>query len=167
MGIHKPEVKWSRHHVGRPQAQGYTWNQQVPASYRELTHELTHFSSGKEEKPELEKRIKGKKSSSLYYGQEDSITGDSNQTNSFTAKPPQPTTTNMCDRRNNTSYNATFADNICLSSPGGSGGLPGQHVPGGLLQHHGGLDSSMCGSCHRKQSLQRLIPSPASSTLLT
>merc|ERR1711988_417294 len=135
MGIHKPEVKWSRHHVGRPQAQGYTWNQQVSASCRELTHELTHFSSGKEEKPELEKRIKGKKSSSLYYGQEDSITGDSNQTNSF---------------------QATFADNICLSSPGGRGGLPGQHVPGGLLQHHGGLDSSMCGSCHRKQSLQRL-----------
>merc|ERR1711877_21124 len=146
MGIHKPEVKWSRHHVGRPQAQGHTRDQQVSASYRELTHELTHCSSGKEEKPELEKRIKGKKSSSLYYGQEDS----------FTAKPPQPTTTNMCDGRSNTSYNATFADNICLSSPGGRGGLPGQHVPGGLLQHHGGLDSSKCGSCHRKQSLQRL-----------
>merc|ERR1712014_538970 len=102
MGIHKPEVKSSRHHVGRPQAQGHTRDQQVPASYRELTYELTHFSSGKEEKPELEKRTKGKKSSSLYYGQEDSITGDSNQTNSFTAKPPQPSTTNMCDRRDNT-----------------------------------------------------------------
>merc|ERR1712014_501277 len=134
MGIHKPEVKWSRHHVGRPQAQGHTRDQQVSASYRELTHELTHFS----------------------FGKEDSITGDSNQTNSFQATQPQPTTTNMCDRRNNTSYNATFADNICLSSPGGRGGLPGQHVPGGLLQHHGGLDSSMCGSCYRKQSLQRL-----------
>merc|ERR1712029_1033346 len=131
MGIHKPEVKWSRHHVGRPQAQGHTRDQQVSASYRELTYELTHFSSGKEEKPELEKRIKGKKSSSLYYGQEDSITGDSNQTNSFT-------------------------DNICLSSPGGRGGLPGQHGPGGLLQHHGGPDCNLRGSCHRKQSLQRL-----------
>merc|ERR1712223_2203240 len=140
MGIHKPEVKSSRHHVGRPQAQGNTWDQQVPASYRELTQELTHCSSGEEEKPELEKRIKGEKSSSLYYGQEDSITGDSNQTNSFTAKTPQPTTTNMCDRRSNTSYNATFADHICLSSPGGRGGQPGQH--------HGGPDCS--GSCHRK-----------------
>merc|ERR1712038_2052239 len=49
MGIHKPELKWSRQHVGRPQAQGYNWDQQVPASYRELTQELTHCSSGKEE----------------------------------------------------------------------------------------------------------------------
>ena len=32
MIIHKPEVKSSRHHVGRPQAQGYTRDQQVSAA---------------------------------------------------------------------------------------------------------------------------------------